>query len=409
MIDFTKNNNDDPRSFADTENTGNNKFLSKNIGISYNRAVIKRNANTLVIGGAGSGKTHGFIKNNLLKSDCSFIVTDRDGELFNACFNNMIGRKYKISCIDFTDPSGSFKYNPFDYVNEDNIFNDLCYIAEILSPLYVDNKKDAFWNAMLKGLFTAAILKVYSNSENRTLRNVVSIMNQITSSLDTDVLKIKELFSKRDENNVLSESAYHLWSDYEALAPEAKREIALMWNSHNKILTDNEVMKTFDITTIDINRFRTDKSILFISVPGIDISYNPFVTLIYEQVFNFLYKNYDKTQYSNHIEIILDEFANIRMFHNFEMQLAVASSHNVSVSIIIQDIKQLDMLVLKDKDTILSCCDSFVLLKTNSKTNTDFYKKLGISSSDIRAAKDNMAFVKIRGVDPVLDYKLPCS
>lgn len=64
-------------------------LISKHIRISMNvRALPPQhqvNANILVIGGSGAGKTRFFIKPNLMQAECSYIVCDPKGETYRRC------------------------------------------------------------------------------------------------------------------------------------------------------------------------------------------------------------------------------------------------------------------------------------------------------------------------------------
>ena len=59
-------------------------ILTKKLKISMNTKALPRlhqiNANVLVIGGSGSGKSRSYIMPNLLEASCSYVVTDPKGE-----------------------------------------------------------------------------------------------------------------------------------------------------------------------------------------------------------------------------------------------------------------------------------------------------------------------------------------
>ena len=67
------------RVIADKEET-NNRILSQNVRMSLDAQKIKLNLNTLIIGGAGAGKTFFYVKCNLMQlNQTSFIITDPKG------------------------------------------------------------------------------------------------------------------------------------------------------------------------------------------------------------------------------------------------------------------------------------------------------------------------------------------
>ena len=56
-----------------------NKLMTMHVRISYNMRKHMRNVLTVVIGGAGSGKTRFFAKPNLMQANTSFVVLDPKG------------------------------------------------------------------------------------------------------------------------------------------------------------------------------------------------------------------------------------------------------------------------------------------------------------------------------------------
>lgn len=58
------------------------KSYGKEIGLALNPVFSQRNKNVLVLGGAGTGKTHHYIEPNLLQMNQSAVVIDFGGELY---------------------------------------------------------------------------------------------------------------------------------------------------------------------------------------------------------------------------------------------------------------------------------------------------------------------------------------
>lgn len=56
-----------------------NKIMTQNVRISYDMRKHRRNVLTLIVGGAGSGKTRFYAKPNLMQANTSFVVLDPKG------------------------------------------------------------------------------------------------------------------------------------------------------------------------------------------------------------------------------------------------------------------------------------------------------------------------------------------
>ena len=57
-----------------------NKLMTQNVRISYDMRKHRRNVLTLIVGGAGSGKTRFYAKPNLMQANTSFVVLDPNGK-----------------------------------------------------------------------------------------------------------------------------------------------------------------------------------------------------------------------------------------------------------------------------------------------------------------------------------------
>ena len=57
----------------------NNKILTQNLAIGYNMREHRRNMNTLIVGGSGSGKTFHYAKPNAIQANTSMVILDPKG------------------------------------------------------------------------------------------------------------------------------------------------------------------------------------------------------------------------------------------------------------------------------------------------------------------------------------------
>ena len=58
-----------------------NKILTQNVSIGYDSRRHRRNLNTIVVGGSGSGKTRFYAKPNVMQANTSFVILDPNGKL----------------------------------------------------------------------------------------------------------------------------------------------------------------------------------------------------------------------------------------------------------------------------------------------------------------------------------------
>lgn len=98
---------------------GTNLLLTKHFQIGVDGYKHKHNTNVLVIGGSGAGKTRTYAVPNVLQAGCSMVITDPKAEILRKTGAFLLAQGYEVRVFDLIDPSASFCYNPFCYVQSD--------------------------------------------------------------------------------------------------------------------------------------------------------------------------------------------------------------------------------------------------------------------------------------------------
>lgn len=105
---------------AVTYKRDNNIIYSKDVKLSLNTHTHRLNLNSLVVGGAGSGKTRFFCLPNLMQLNTSYVVTDPKGEILAATGKMLEKAGYKVRVFNTINMENSNNYNPFEYVYDHN-------------------------------------------------------------------------------------------------------------------------------------------------------------------------------------------------------------------------------------------------------------------------------------------------
>ena len=74
----------------------NNKILTQNVCIGLDGRIHRRNLNTLVVGGSGSGKTRFYAKLNVMQCNTSFFVLDPKGEILRDTGHLIVQNDYNL-------------------------------------------------------------------------------------------------------------------------------------------------------------------------------------------------------------------------------------------------------------------------------------------------------------------------
>lgn len=131
-------------------------LISRHIRISMNvRALPPQhqvNANILVIGGSGAGKTRFFIKPNLMQAECSYIVCDPKGETYRAVGGLLEKMGYEVTIFNLIDMKQSDCYNPFAYLHTDiDAFRLINTLIQNTTP-QKSQTSDPFWDSATRSL-----------------------------------------------------------------------------------------------------------------------------------------------------------------------------------------------------------------------------------------------------------------
>ncbi len=94
----------------------------------------------------------------------------------------------------------------------------------------------------------------------------------------------------------------------------------------------------------------------------------------------------------HHVRFILDEFANMGVIPDADKKLSVMRSRNMSASIVLQSISQLEKNYKDTKETLIDNCDSLLFLGSKSnKTNKEIAERIG------KATVHNTAVTESKG------------
>ena len=96
-----------------------NKVFTKHVRMGLDGRKHRRNLNTVVVGGSGSGKSRFYALINLLQACSSYFVLDCKGELLRMTGTFLKMRGYEIKVLDLLSMEKSHCFNPFAYLQRD--------------------------------------------------------------------------------------------------------------------------------------------------------------------------------------------------------------------------------------------------------------------------------------------------
>lgn len=391
------------------------RILAEEQKVNNNTWVSGLNNNDVIIGPSGAGKTRGYVIPNILQKNESMLVTDTKGNIYKQVGREMERSGYQVYNIDFTSDSVTCGYNPFDYIRYDKkkgtySQQDMKTIAAVLVP--IENQKDPFWDHAARTYLESLIAYVLECLP-REEHNLISVL-ELFRLMNT--WHFARLFRELAEQNPDS-YALSLYRMYERNVQAEK-----MHESIRGIL--GEKLSTFALSHVqalfcckkrlDFREMGRRKTLVFLTVSDTDRAMDRLANLFYTQALHELClsadKDYPDCRLAVPVRLILDDFAANAYIPDFDKITSVIRSREISVSIILQSLSQLESLYDPPRaKTILNNCDHCLYLG-GQDADTAYY--IGVKANKTTSTVLNMpldeAWLFERGREPrqVRKYRL---
>ena len=370
------------------------------------------NNNVLIMGPSGAGKTRHYVKPNLLNSHESMIISDTKGTLFHEVGPLLEQHGYIVENINFTDLSGGAGYNPMDYIRYDE---KRCHYVEkdilTLSRCLVDSwsTKDPYWDHAARQYVSCLISYVLEAlpEEDHTPGTIVRLINKIGTP-DFNILM--------DELEALNPGST-AGIKYESF--RGNRTAERMDASIKGILSTNMDSLVFDEAMelyrkpgrIDFASYGRQKKALFLTISDTDRSLDKLANTFMTQAVQILCHSADE-DYPEHclpvpVRFYLDDFATNLYIPDFDKIISVIRSREISVSVILQSITQLDSLYgSAAARTIINNCDRQLYLGgTDPETAEYISMRVNRPTPSILCMPVDDSYLMIRGEKPRLSKK----
>ena len=360
-----------------------------NLGI-----ITTSQLHALIVGTTGSGKTTGFVDQNISvlarsKGKPSIVISDPKKELYEKHANQLKKEGYKISVLDLREPYSSARWNPMNVLIrrirlvkelQNNLQNKdgkyyaggevfLSYrdartrVQELRDEIYenamdlvytlcpVQNHEQPTWEEGARNLIFGLVLAfcedcIKGKIEEKQLllfnvyHNITKYCSEDTTALRTYLLEGRDEFSKVRGlvNTVLITSDKTLTSYLSEV------------NSYMQQLSDDGIMSLTSENDLDIVNMDEAPNAVFIIVPDERFTRHRFVTLFITQMYKELVEkanlNLRRNQTTTAIlkrntYFVLDEFGNLPKFENMEGMVTVARSRGIRFLFVLQSFSQL--------------------------------------------------------------------
>lgn len=368
---------------------GENRILTQNVQLGLNGRKHRRNLNTLVCGGSGSGKTRFYCKPNAMQGNTSFVILDPKGEILRDVGGLLEEEGYEIKILDLINMQKSHCYNPFVYLRDDNDVQRLVTNLFKATTPKGSQSNDPFWDTAASMLLMALILflKEEAPEEEQNFPMVLELLRagEVREEEEQYMSPLDELFEHLSLKNP-DHIALKYYRNYRSGAAKTIKSIQITLASRLEKFNLDSLASMVIADEMELAKMGTKKTALFALIPDNDTSYNFLVSILYTQLFQQLFRVADENGGALPIPVhfLMDEFSNVSLPDDFDKILSVMRSREISVSIILQNMAQLKALFPKQWESIAGNCDEFLYLGGNELATHKYVSELmGKSTIDL--------------------------
>lgn len=360
--------------------------------------------NDLILGPTGAGKTRGYVLPNLLHTEESFLVTDTKGSLLEQVGPLLEARGMEVMELNFSDVARSpWGYDPLRFIRRRESGyreQDVLTVAAAMVP--VTDLSEPFWEQAARNLLEALIAYTLEclPPEEQNLVSVVRLFAEAHGGV---------LDTLMDDVCTITPDSFCAtrWKFLQTYRRAEKMYCSVLGILSQKLaaFSFQEVQSLFcHERQVDFTAMGQRPCAVFLNVSDCDFSLKSLSSLFYTQALQTLIAEADSRP--DHrlrvpVRLYLDDFANLHI-PEFDQIISIIRSREISVSIILQSITQLEGLYDHARAmTILDNCDHLLYLGGQSLETARFIgEKTNKPASAILNMPLETAWLFERGVKP---------
>lgn len=374
--------------------------LAQGVCLSLDDRVHHRNANVLVYGGSGAGKSRFYVKPNLVSMPgVSFGISDAKQELYRDTHEALTNVGYEVRVFNLIDMSKSDGFNPLRYIDQDAPEASIAQIVESIVS-NTDGQKPSgsgeFWDraerALLTSLIAFVVAQKVADGEEPTLVDVMDLHKRMQSDEGPNASKIesevdlemeaardwlavwRELGTqKTDPEQIKAEKqlmelldfATRSYRTYQQGAGETRMSIIISAGVRLAPLDISELRRILSFDSVELESLGNTPTALFLALPDTHQTFRFIAALFWQSLISINVYEADHGQdgrLMRPVHLFLDEFANIGKIPNFPQTISTIRSRRISASVIVQADSQGKSQWRDDWPTITGNCDSTLFL-----------------------------------------------
>lgn len=352
-------------------------------------AQTKMNRNIAVFGASGSMKSRAFARNMLLqcvKRGESIVVTDPKSELYSDMAVYLKKNNYTVKVFNLVNPENSDSWNCLNEIKGQEI------MAQLFSDVIIKNtgseKADHFWDNSELNLLKALVLYVEQNYPPES-RNIGEVYKLLTMNNEEALNKLFKMLP-------ITHPAKSPYSIFKQAADNVRSGIIIGLGSRLQVFQNKMICNITSYDEIDLELPAQEKCAYFCITSDQDTTFDFLSSLFFSFLFIKLVRYADKYGKDGKLKIpvtfILDEFPNIGKIPDFTKKISTIRSRNISVSVIFQNLAQLEnRYPLNQWQEIIGNCDTQLFLGCTDEVTAKFISdRTGEITVDIKTSSKQL-------------------
>lgn len=355
------------------------------------------NRNIAVCGSQGSMKSRAFARNMILqcvRRGESMFITDPKSELYEDTAAYLKAEGYTVRLWNLIDLDHSDAWDCLAEIDGGGLIDT--FVDVVIRN--TTDKFDHFYDNTEMDLLKALCLYVFHEYEekDRTFAEAYKLL--INQSLEA----IDGIFDNLPTTHP-AKGPYRLFSK----AEKVKGNAVLGLGTRLQIMQNEKVQKITSYREIDLTLPGREKCAYFCITSDQDSTYDVLATLFVSFLCIKLIRFADRQenrQLPVAVHFILDEFPNIGIVPDFKKKLATARSRNLGMSILYQNIPQLQNRYPDGQwEEILGGCDTSLFLGCNDMTTATYFSgRSGEVTVGVSSVRKNLSTIRMSNYVP--DY-----
>lgn len=355
------------------------------------------NRNFAVCGSQGSMKSRAFAR--VMALQCirrgeSIYLTDPKSELYEDLCAYLRSCGYTVRQLNLIHLEHSDAWDCLGEIDDGSLIDVFCDVV----IRNTTDKFDHFYDNTEMDLLKALCLYVFNDypPEKRTFPEAYKLL------LNKSVDMLDAIFERLPTNHP-ARGPYQLF----AKADKVKGNAVLGLGTRLQIMQNKLVQKITSHDEIDLSLPGREKCAYFCITSDQDSTYDVLATLFTSFLSIKLVRYADQTEERRlpvPVQFILDEFPNLGVVPDFKKKLATARSRGIGMSILFQNIPQLQNRYPDNQwEEILGGCDFSIFLGCNDITTATYYSgRTGEITVSVSSTRKN--FQTMRVTDYVPEY-----